>query len=424
MKLAFPVNRAWFVVLAFLAALWSPQAEAQMVLPEVTVRSPTVANRWRPDYQPYGIRLGGFRLDGTAEAGAGYNDNLAPTAPERLSGIFLDEALRLSLASDWTRHSVQMDVSQATRRHPDQGTLDWTDYEVGLSGRYDIERASSISIGYRHIRGHLDVTDFDVQQAGLNRPVPFDSDVVRAAGTAALNRITLAGAVEYRTMRYTEDDGAFPLRGIADGRDYDRTTGELSASYSFLPGRDVTVLTRVTDISYRQSGQSGRDSVSWEALAGVRYDLTGLWGLRFAIGYQQRDYESSAFRSLSGPAFEGQLLYLPSQLTTITLTTRRSIEESTRADNVSYTRTLVRLNLDHELLRNVILSAELRGEHREYNQTKESVTDGIGIVSAQVFLNRRVSLMASYQRYQRLQASAGIREFDQNLFLLRLRFAL
>lgn len=417
-------NKIGIVVTATLISNWSAPAQAQTALPEAVVQSPTVVGRWRPDYEPYGVRLGGFRLDGSVEVGAGYSDNLAPTAPQKEAGGFLEESVRLALGSNWTRHAINMDVSQAARRYPDHGVLDWTDYEVGLSGRYDIGRASSMGIGYRHIRSHLEVTDFDVQQGGLVQPVPYDSDVVSAAGTAAFNRITLGASVEYRTVRYDDEDAAIALQQGVDGRDYDRTTGEVSASYSFLPGRDVIVLARVTDISYLQSGQNSRDSRTWEALAGVRYDLTGLWGVRFAIGYRHRDYDDPTLKSVSGPAFEGQLLYLPTQLTTITLTAQRSIEESIRADNVSYTRTLVRLNVDHEFLRNVILRAELRGEHREYDQTSESVTDAVGILSAQIMLNRRVSLLASYQRYQRLDASGGIPEFDQNLFQLRLRVSL
>ncbi|WP_158600824.1 outer membrane beta-barrel protein [Teichococcus wenyumeiae] len=408
---------------AFIAT-WSLPAVAQTSLPDVVVRSPTVTGRLRPDYAPAGVRLGGFRLDGNVDAGVGYSDNLAPTAPERLTGIFLDEALRLSLSSDWTRHAVSVTASQATRRHPDAGSLDWTDYQVGLGGRYDIGRASSVSLGYSHIRGHLEVTDFDVQQSTLNRPLPFDSDVFQASGIAAFNRITLGGSAEYRTVRYNGDEAFLPRRTFGDGRDYDRVTGEATAAYSFLPGRDVMMITRVTDISYLHKGLENRDSLTWEVLAGLRYDLTGLWGFRVAVGYRQRDYEDPVLRDRSSPAFEGQLLYLPSPLTTVTLTAQRSIEESTRATNVSYTRTLVRLNVDHELLRNVIVSAELRGERRNYDRPDESVTDAVGILSAQVFFNRRVSMLASYQRYERLQASAGIQEFDQNLFLLRLRFTL
>ncbi|MFC7556170.1 outer membrane beta-barrel protein [Pseudoroseomonas wenyumeiae] len=211
-----PVSSGWSsagaVAAAAFIATWSLPAVAQTSLPDVVVRSPTVTGRLRPDYAPAGVRLGGFRLDGNVDAGVGYSDNLAPTAPERLTGIFLDEALRLALSSDWTRHAVSVTASQATRRHPDAGSLDWTDYQVGLGGRYDIGRASSVSLGYSHIRGHLEVTDFDVQQSTLNRPLPFDSDVFQTSGIAAFNRITLGGSAEYRTVRYNGDEAFSPPR--------------------------------------------------------------------------------------------------------------------------------------------------------------------------------------------------------------------
>lgn len=423
--IAAPTFRHRLALLAGAALGWGGDAVAQGYPRAETLQEATVAARQRPDYAPLGVRLGGLRLDGEIEGGGGYNDNLVPAARRRRAGAFLDEALRLDLNSTWSRHAFNAAVTQATRRHVADGDLDWTDYEAKLGGRLDIGRASSVAVGYTHQQGHLDVTEFDVSRGALGNPVRFEVDAAGIVATAGVNRLTLIAGLDHNETRYDRAD----LRNAANAAtvsalDYGRTTGEAGAAYAFAPGRSLTLVTRLTNIDYRQAEQRGRSSFTWEVLGGVRYDLTGLWGLRFAVGYRQRNYEGTALPTLSGPALEGEVIYLPTQLTTLSLSARRSIEESIRADSVAFTRTYLRLGVDHELYRNVLLSGEIRGEQRVYERPRETVTDIVGLVAAHVYLNRRTSVSLSYQREERVQAPAGTREFDQNLVRLRLRFAL
>ncbi|WP_424139431.1 outer membrane beta-barrel protein [Roseomonas chloroacetimidivorans] len=391
--------------------------------PNAVARGTTVTSRSRPDYDPLGVRLGGFRLHGSAEAGVGFSDDVAPnTMPGRSDG-FVDNAFRLDLNSDWTRQALGITASQAARQHIRSNDLNWNDFGVGFAGRYDIGRASSVGFEYGHVRNHLDVTSFDVEQGSLTRPIPYDSDRVRLTGTAGLNRVAIRNAVEYSIIRYDEEERT-AFGTIGSGRDHNRLLGETEMAYSFVPGRAVTLTTRLTDINYRRSDRRGQDSFTWEVLGGVRYDLTGLWEVRFAAGYRHRDYQDPTLRSLSGPAFEGQITYLPSQLTTFTLAAQRTIEESIRADATSYTRTQIRFAVDHELRRNIILSGELRAERLEYQSPSEKVTDAAGMIGLQFLINRNWSVWASYQRYERLEAPASTREFDQNVLQLRMKFAL
>ena len=118
------------------------------------------------------------------------------------------------------------------------------------------------------------------------------------------------------------------------------------------------------------------------------------------------------------------MIYQPTLLTTLSAGIRRTIEESIRNNAVSYTRTRGQIRADHEYLRNVILSAEIGADYREYEQPTEDATDGYALLQARWLLNRNLSLVGSYQFATRLQSSGNIQDFDRNLFLLRLRLAL
>jgi hypothetical protein len=406
-----------------LLLLHPAEAAAQAIAPEATARGVTVVSRTRPDYDPAGLRLPGFRLDASLDTGLGYDDNLVPGVSPSRGGGFLEEALGVAGATTWTRHAIGVNATQTTRQHFQDSDLNWNDYSAGIFGRYDIGRASSVQLRYDHIRSHLDVDNFDLQQEGSRVPVPYDTDRAQLSGTAAFNRLTLGSSVEYQVIRY-EDVTVNGFRDVVSNNDYQTVLGEFTADYSFLPGRSVLALVRLQDISYERSNQRGRDSFTWEAQGGARYDVDGLWAARLLVGYRERNYEDPNVKSLTGPAFEGQLTLMPSQLTTVTLTAQRTIEESIRESSVSYTRTAARLRLDHELLRNVIASGEVRGERRQYPRGGGTVGDVIALVEARYSVNRNVAVIGSYQHTERVEAPSGIREYGRNQVLLRLRVSL
>lgn len=407
------------------AALLFPSsgfAQTQSIGPEATARGVTVLTRPRPDYDPTGVRFSAFRLDGALTAGMGYDDNLQPGTSTDQSDAFFGESLDLSANSTWTRHALGLTVTQDTRQYLQYNAQNWNDYSLGINGRYDIGRASSLRASYRRIHSHLAVDNFDLQDEGIERPVPYDSDVLLAGGTFAFNRLSFTTTATYSTIRYEEEtiDGR---RTNNSANDYDSLVGEIEADYSLVEGRGIVGLVRLQDITYKESGQSGRDSFTWEAQGGFNYDFTGIWQARLLVGYRERTYEEPGLKPLSGPAFEGQVMLMPSQLTTITVAAARTIEESIRESSVSYTRTAARVTVDYELLRNLIVTGELRAEHRDYPQ-RGTVTDGIGVLGAQLLLNRNLAVTANYQRTERLEAPEGFREYGVNQVQVRLRIAL
>ncbi len=399
-----------------------PSQTPQSINSTATARNVTVQTRQRPDYDPAGIRLGGFRYDAALEAGMGYDDNLQPNSPEDQSDGYFTQGVNVSAASTWSRHALGLTASQETRQHLRYNDLNWLDYAIGLRGRYDIGRASSVNASYRRVHSHLAVNNFELQSEGVNRPIPYDSDIFQIGGTAAFNRLSVSPTVSYTTLRY-EEETINGQRTNNSQNDYDSLLAEVEAGYSLVPGRSLLALVRLQDITYQEAGQQNRDSFTWEVQGGFNYDLTGLWQARLLIGYRSRDYEEPGRKPLEGLAFEGQITYLPTQLTTVTLAASRTIEESIRENSVSYTRTAGRLTVDHELLRNVILTGELRAEHREYPQQGE-VTDGIGLIGARYLINRNLSLVANYQHTERLSAPNGFREYGINQVQVRLRIAL
>jgi hypothetical protein len=398
--------------------------EGRRVTPQEVQRGVTVETRQRPDFDPLGVRLGGFRLDGFVEAGAGYDSNVFGRRRGVTGDGYATETANVTLGSDWTRHAVGASANIDSRQFFTRSELDWTDWNLGGFGRYDIDAQTNVEGRYRHYREHLDVFNVDVQRQNIFVPVPYESDEAQVSGTTRFNRLGLTALGLYRTYRFEDVDIPGVGRQNTSLNSFDTLIGALGASYAFAPGRFVTGVVRLQDISYVDSTVSGRDSFTWAALAGFEYDFDGVWAGRIGFGWQQRNYNSPLFKTLEGPAIEGRLSWSPSQLTTVTFNVARTIEESIRLDAVSYQRTTGGVRVDHEFLRNVILGAEIRADRREYSRPSETATDAVAQISGRWLINRSISLTGSYAYNRRLEASGGIEEYDRNLVQVRLRVAL
>lgn len=417
-------KQGWFV-LASLAAAAAPVAEAgaQRISPREVERGVTVDTRPRPDFDPLGVRFGGFRLDGSAEAGIGWDSNVFGRERSVVSDGYVSETAFLSLGSDWTRHAFGATATLDARQYFSRSDINWTDWSLGGFGRYDFSAFTNVEGRYRHSRSHLDVFNFDVQSAGLSRPVPFDTDEFQVSGATRFNRLGLLATGTYQAVRFDSVDFGEGPTDLSTN-DFNSLIGSLAASYTVAPGRNVLGVVRLQDIDYTSDLSRDRDSFSWTAQAGFQYDFDGVWQARLTFGWQQRNYQGARLKNLEGPAFEGTLTYAPTQLTTLSLNIARSIEESIRQDAVSYQRTTVAARLDHEYLRNVILGVELRVDRREYDSPNQTATDGQVGLTARYLLNRSMSVVGSYAYARRLESSGGINEYDRNLIQVRLRFAL
>ena len=147
-------------------------------------------------------------------------------------------------------------------------------------------------------------------------------------------------------------------------------------------------------------------------LGGVAYDVDGVVGLRLLGGYEERSFAaSSRYRTIQAPILEGSATWTPSELTTVTGSAARYIEDSAAEATVGYTETALKLQLDHEYLRNVILSLHGAFYLDDYQRsasgigggTQNSLTAGAG---ASWSLNRNMRLAADYT-YSTRNSSAG-----------------
>jgi len=398
-------------------------AAAQEDLRTVPARGQPVLERTRPEVDPAGIRLGGFRLDASAAVGIGYDDNLFGSNTTRRGDGFGETTLGARLASDWTTHSVGVSAGLTDRRYFSERNLDWTDWNASVFGRYDFDSVTAARASYTRRREHLDPQNVDAQQAGVVEPVPYDVDEIDIGIATMLNRIPLGASATYARYRYQDEADAGGV-GAFSVFDYDTLTLRFDSGYEFLPGRALTVGVRHQTVTYQDVLLRDRDSETWAGLVGFRYDFDGIWAARIAVGYARREFSGAQFKPIETPAVDLAVTWNVTPLTTLSLAAGRAIRESIRSNNASYVNNYAVLRTDHELYRNIILSVSAGLDGQDYRQPSESALDGSLRASALWLVNRNLAVSLDYQYTHRLSRSGGIPDFDENVIFLRLRAAL
>ena len=202
-----------------------------------------------------------------------------------------------------------------------------------------------------------------------------------------------------------------------------RVTGH--AEYSLTP--DTAVF---AEVSYQQntytniSLNGGQDLNGDEEryLVGADFDLTHLVRGSVGIGYVSRSFQDNAFKGVSGVAADAHVQYFPTPLLTVSGSLRRTSEDAIDFDTGGFLDTVSEVRIDYELLRNVLLNAEVNYENAAYqtvSRNDDITTEGGG---ATYQLNRNVGVELSAAHIHR--ASTGLLlgpTFTENTVVLRLK---
>jgi hypothetical protein len=126
----------------------------------------------------------------------------------------------------------------------------------------------------------------------------------------------------------------------------------------------------------------------------VDFELGALVRGEIAAGYIRQDFDDEAFGDLAGFGGRAKLSWFPTQLTTITAAAARTVEDTGVIGAAGALRTDLSLTVDHELLRNLILTAQATYADDAYNGLARTDTRFGAGVSAIYRINRRYGFTA------------------------------
>lgn len=359
----------------------------------------SVRERPRPETDPLGVRLGGFTLNASVDLDVTSTDNLfaAPSGLEN-DDVVTTLAPRARLSSNWSRNELVLEAGAALRNHEDFSSEDVDTSFARARGRWDVGTDTALhgSAGISH--EYIARTDSDILL--IAAPVEFDRT---EASVGVSHRFARLGV---RLDAYTSDR---EYDGAAAVRDSDQNGLRGRINYELSPRVGLFATASVDERNY--DNNPGSSSEGRALLAGVAYN-GDLFRGEVSVGQFEREYDSPAFGTVDGLAISGRVEWYVTPLTTVTVDGSRTADnEIGLASGTPYVNTEYGARVDHELLRNVILTAGIRGGEREYegtDRTDEYMRYDIG---ADYIVNRRVALRARYS-VDDVDSTVAVRNFE------------
>lgn len=409
-------------------AAWIGAAQAQS-LPSPFIadqaalfRSDVAGMRQPPDANDEGTRLGSLRLRASLDAAIAYDSNFLntpvaadldvplPDASDLSLAYLLDpdglrrgDALvqltpRVSLASDWARHALQVNASgQIDRFFANAALGNYETWDVGARARFDIGPESEIALD--------GAIASDVEARGVSglfftagEPIAFRD--VRAGVGFATRRGPWALRLSGGWLQRRYDD--FQLLTVIpiplDFRDVEQWSVTANLGHRLRPGLDLFVRGNASfsrglasDARLVQTGAVRRDAEGYAVSGGIRGELTPLLLAEIAAGWQRRSFSDLRLADYDGFTYDARLDWFPTPLISLRLRTLQEFENSGLSNVPGILLRDTNATVFYELTRALQVQAGVSWQYRQYRGAFIA-TDSYDLQArAEYRLNRRLS---------------------------------
>ena len=393
------------------------QAQAQSGDLFARDRSIPVRQRPRPEYEALGLPVGTFMGFPSLQLDAEYNDNVFAVSSGADSDFIVHIKPMIELESGWSRHALAAYARADIARYTDFDGENFEDFGLGASGRVDITRAANLVGGVDYASLTEPRTSSNAP-ASTREPISYDLSSGFVAGSRVGGRLKLSARADLRAYDY--EDGVTLGGVVVDQDNRDRTVTSLTGrgDYAVSPATALFVQATANSRDYDTATSvllPARDSEGYEILAGSNFELGAVARGEIAVGYISQEFDAAVYDKIDGFGARAQLEWFPTQLTTVTATGSGTIEDAGIAGAGGYLSSAVGVQIDHELLRNVLLNAGLTLSQDEYEGIDRTDDRFQASVGGTYLLNRTlgISVTASHFEQSSQGATSGA-DFDAN----------
>lgn len=385
-----------------IAVFENPRAPDDVLLFQIEELEPLADRRIRrlfarEPFDPVGIRVGSFVLFPETEISARWSSNVfrSPRA-EGDASLWVRPSARL--VSNWRTHALELRAEGSFSRYADLSSEDDNGYALEARGRLDVTRRTDIQGGLLRTEADESRSAIDASSAGPRPRVTTDQATL--AARHRFNRLTLQlrGALtdtDYSDVRNGATLVSSDERDVRQGEEAARASWELKPTLAVFT--DVALVQRDHAAPAVSDGLS-RDSTGERYRFGLSFGSTGaiLRG-EASLGYGRQTAEEARLGAVDGLLFDANLAWRMSEITTLLLTGRSEIEDSTTAGTLGAMTREVGLEARHAVRRHLVASAGINLLHRDFagiDVEEREVRTSIGL---EYFLAREAVLFTRYE---------------------------
>lgn len=400
---------------------------------EPTIEGQSVAQRLRPELAPVGLRLGSYFFYPRAEVDEAYNDNIFATAANAVGDFITTLMPSFDLMSNFPTSGLNFHGGAAIGTYASHSALDYQDAYGAVDGHIDLSALNRVYGGLRLQQLHEEPGSPEFP-GNAREPVlyhTYSANIGDQQSGTILGYKADASVLRQEFQAVPATGGGLIYQSDRNATVYD---GALEGDYERVPGNQIYLRGEGDYRAYDHAAGNGipiRTSQGARVDLGTRVDLTGITFVDGYVGYLQQDYQSSLLGTISGVDFGGHVIWNATTLTTVTLHVDRSVQdidsEVGTASGVSYAlspgylHTIAGLNIDHELLRNLLLNANVSYFNDAFKGISRNDDNFTGSIGAKYLLNRNLFLGLTDTLWSRNSTgSQATNNFTQNIVLLRL----
>ncbi|MGY2050702.1 outer membrane beta-barrel protein [Methylobacterium sp. JK268] len=372
-------------------------------------------------YAPLGIKVGAMTLFPALQQGVGYDTN-----PDRAAQGKGSAALRtdgeIGFQSDWSSHSLTGTLRGGYSAFPDNHAADRPDGDGSVLLRIDASRDTRFEVQGNYLVTTQRAGSPDLNAALRERPV-----VATYGGAVGVvqdfNRLqlTLRGLV----TRESYDDALLASGGVLRQAERNANTYglRLRAGYEvtpgFMPFADVLVDTRIHDLRLDYAGYR-RDSDGLTVRGGSTFEISRILTGEVSGGYLQRSYADNRLRDVTGPVFDGALVWAATPLMSLRLTASTGVVETVLQNASGVLTQTYGAELTYDLLRNLRLTLVGSLYSNDYQGVSIRENGMLVGLKADYRLTRWLGIRASYA-HEDLHSTSPGSSYSSDTFLVGVR---
>ena len=385
----------------------------------------SVLDRQQPGYEAIPHLIGSFDVLPSVTVAPTYSDNILASSANKQSDLIVGLVGNVQAQSNWSRNALALNAQVASQVYTDHSSENTTDFNLNGVGRLDILSQSNITATAGYSKSTYSRTSFNTF-GNSSSPIQYDAFDAGLSSTQVLNRLKFQEGVSFVSTSYdnTTDFSGAPLD--LSYLDSDTTNLTLRADYAYSPEVALFVSGVANNRNYGNktlANSLDRSSNGYEVDLGADFDVSRLVRGQIQVGYLSQSYNSPLFHDVGGAAVHARVEYFPSGLTTVILSANRSVVDAVDPTAISILQTNGSVEVDHELLRNVILRGRLGYETDVFKGENRTDRRPSATLGANYLFNRHISASLTYNFIKADSSGAArVQSYTVNLVSLALTY--
>ncbi len=386
---------------------------------------PVRRTRETAPFAPTGIKAGSFRIYPELGVSSVLTDNARSDNSGKVNDIGIQIAPSIRIESDWLRHSYTFNASSDLLFYAKSKEANSNTFNATGELRLDIRRNTNLltSTGYTLSTTSSASSEVPGTAIGNRRDhqITFNT-----ALTHRLNRLiaTLSTGATWQMYEKVKLSGG-GFENNAD-RAYVEPNAKLRLGYeitsSITPFAQIGYTPRFHNKKIDRNGLR-RNSQGFDAQLGFAFNLSPIWDGEIAATYEHRNYKDPTLSNINAFGLNATINWRPSELTTLSLISSTSIDESSTAGISGSRNYNLALNATHRFRENLTGSLNLGMNYNDFIGTSNDdvyYTIQTGIAYA---LNRKIEWTGNYLFTHFNSGTAG-NDFTENRITTGFRFRL